>query len=553
MLGYDMSWASFHVVEVMSSSRIHLKAIGYLAASQSFDEKTDVLMLTTNTFKKVDLTSAVPAEISASVNALSHVISPDLARDLSIDLVAMLNHSRPYIRKRAVLAMYKVFVKYPEALPHSFARFREKLEDSDPGVVSATVNVLCEIARQNPENYLPLAPQLFHILTTSSNNWMLIKVIKLFGALAPFEPRLVKKLQAPITDLISTTPAVSLLYECVRTCIIGGMLQGSSGDVLAKTCVEKLATFLEDSDQNLKYIALLALVKIVPSHPHLVAVYQDVILASINDQDISIRMRSLELLTSMVTPYNLQSIVQQLLAHLVPSESATAGLPDAAQSLARATTASAQASTSTTSPSTVFGTAYRLEVSRRILDMCSRDTYENVQDFEWYLSVLVDLSYVANVDVGVEIKNQLMDVAVRVKAVRRYAVTLMTKLLSDDTLLLHANDEGNCTNVLWAAAWICGEYCRELVDPQKALDYLLQPNVSSLSPDIISVYLQSALKIFGYWAAEIADRWRDDFLDEVKRQVEVIVSSLGEFIRHSDIEVQERVRAVPINCCWICC
>lgn len=161
-----------------------------------------------------------------------------------------------------------------------------------------------------------------------------------------------------------------------------------------------------------------------------------------------------------VTPYNLQSIVQQLLAHLVPSESASAGLPDAAQSLARATTATAQASTSTAASSTVFGAAYRLEVSRRILDMCSRDTYENVQDFEWYLSVLVDLSYVANVDVGGEIKNQLMDVAVRVKAVRRYAMMLMAKLLSDDALLLHASDEGSCTNVLWAAAWICGEYCR---------------------------------------------------------------------------------------------
>lgn len=48
-----MSWASFHVVEVMSSARIHLKAVGYLAAVQSFKEDTDVLMLTTNTLKKV--------------------------------------------------------------------------------------------------------------------------------------------------------------------------------------------------------------------------------------------------------------------------------------------------------------------------------------------------------------------------------------------------------------------------------------------------------------------------------------------------------------------
>ena len=57
MLGYDMSWASFHVVEVMSSSKVHLKSIGYLAAAQSFEQDTDVLMLTTNLLKKVRLLS----------------------------------------------------------------------------------------------------------------------------------------------------------------------------------------------------------------------------------------------------------------------------------------------------------------------------------------------------------------------------------------------------------------------------------------------------------------------------------------------------------------
>lgn len=48
-----MSWASFHVVEAMSSPKFHLKSVGYLAAAQSFNEDTDVLMLTTNLLKKV--------------------------------------------------------------------------------------------------------------------------------------------------------------------------------------------------------------------------------------------------------------------------------------------------------------------------------------------------------------------------------------------------------------------------------------------------------------------------------------------------------------------
>lgn len=53
MFGYDMSWASFHVLEVMSSSRHLQKRIGYLAAAQSFRAETEVLMLATNLLKKV--------------------------------------------------------------------------------------------------------------------------------------------------------------------------------------------------------------------------------------------------------------------------------------------------------------------------------------------------------------------------------------------------------------------------------------------------------------------------------------------------------------------
>ncbi|KAF8956094.1 adaptin N terminal region-domain-containing protein [Flammula alnicola] len=524
MLGYDMSWASFHVVEVMSSSKVHLKSIGYLAAAQSFEQDTDVLMLTTNLLKKVCRLSSTPADIAVTLDGLSHIVTPELARDIAPELIAMLNHSRPNIRKRAILALYKTLVKYPEATSQARARLEEKLNDPDPSVIAATVNVLCELARRNPKDYLSLAPQLFHLLTSSTNNWMLIKIVKLFGSLSPHEPRLVKKLQPPITELISTTPAISLLYECVHTCIIGGMLQGPSGDSLAKMCVSKLAAFIQDADQNLKYIALLAMAKIVPTHPHLLTEYQDTILASINDQDISIRMRALDLLSAMTNRSNLQSIVQQLLAHLVRDPSSE--LPTAAQSLTQNVSAVPPIGPKPLSPSQ--SPAYRFTLSQRILSLCSRSTYENVSNFEWYLSVLVDLAHVANVDVGAEICDQLVDVVGRVRGARRYAVKLMYTLLSDDSIVRNASEEGSCSEVLWAAAWICGEYCLQV--------YI----INDLAPDIIAVYIQAAVKIFGFWASESAQRWDDDDLPEVKQVVASILSRMRELASSQHIEVQER-------------
>ena len=92
----------------------------------------------------------------------------------------------------------------------------------DSGVQAAAVNVICELARKNPKNYLPLSPVLLRLMnpnTGSSNNWVLIKIIKLFGCLIPHEPRLGKKLEEPLKNLINNTSAMSLLYECINTLI----------------------------------------------------------------------------------------------------------------------------------------------------------------------------------------------------------------------------------------------------------------------------------------------------------------------------------------------
>jgi len=110
-------------------------------------------------------------DAGVALSSLACFISPDLARDLSGDVMTMLTSTKPYLRKKAVLILYKVFLRYPEALRPAFPRLREKLEDPDPGVQSAAVNVICELARKNPKNYLSLAPTFFKLMTTSTNNW----------------------------------------------------------------------------------------------------------------------------------------------------------------------------------------------------------------------------------------------------------------------------------------------------------------------------------------------------------------------------------------------
>ncbi|KAF9153748.1 AP-3 complex subunit delta [Linnemannia schmuckeri] len=532
MMGYDMSWASFHVVEVMSSPKFLYKGIGYLGAVQSFNQETDVLMLTTNLIKK-DLASANASEIGIAINGLSHILTPDLARDLCADLVAMLNHSRPIVRKKVLLVLYKVFLKYPEGLRLSFSRMKDRLEDPDPSVVSAAVNVICELARRNPKNYLSLAPQLFKLLTTSSNNWMLIKIIKLFAALTPYEPRLTKKLLPPITTLIQTTPAMSLLYECIHTVIAGGMLattgsgsNAESANMLAATCVTKLRTFLEDPDQNLKYIGLLALTKILPTHPHLVAEHKDIILKCIDDPDISIRMRTLDLIVGMANKKNLTEIVKRLISHLLPineNEVTTSSLLNNGAATAA-----------------LMDPSYRADIIRRIIFICSQNSYANITNFEWYLAVLSDLTNIAGVNVGESLMQQFMDVGVRVKSARSYTVQLMT--LTEPT-----RPEDSNSMVLLAAAWLTGEYCALLENPETALELLAQKSTSKLDPAIQATYLQTMLKIFAYWMNSLQYSWNEEARQSLVEMVDLLREGIKDmFSRSPDLEVQERASNIAV-------
>jgi AP-3 complex subunit delta len=177
-------------------------------------------MLTTNMIRK-DLNSQHAHESSIALSGLACFMNTDLARDLANEIMTLMTSNKPHIRKKAVLIMYKIFLKYPDALRPAFARLKEKLEDPDQGVQAAAVNVICELARRNPRNYLSLAPIFFKLMNSSTNNWVLIKIIKLFGALTPLEPRLGKKLIEPLTSLINSTSAMSLLYECINTVIAG--------------------------------------------------------------------------------------------------------------------------------------------------------------------------------------------------------------------------------------------------------------------------------------------------------------------------------------------
>lgn len=174
--------------------------------------------------------------------------------------------------------------------------------------------------------------------------------------------------------------------------------------------------------------------------------------------------------------------------------------------------------------------------------MFATDTYDNVTDFQWVLSVLIDLAYVSNVNAGEEIKDMILDIVARVRDARPYAVAMLSRVLRDQAFIENARDPASCGQIVFAAAWVAGEYSagRELSETQATIRHLLQPAIAHLAPATIAVCIHATAKAFGHWAAQASDSWSKFLHEDAKELVDLILAALKPYRSSGEIEVQER-------------
>ena len=564
MMGYSMNWASFATIEVMSSPRFAHKRIGYLAASQGFTQDTDIVILTTNLLQK-ELRGALGSggmqgsmqgvyEAGLAINCVSNIVTQDLARDLLADVVKLTSHPQPYLRKKAILCLFKMFVQYPQGLRLTFDQLQTCLQDSNPAVVSCAVNVITELSDKNPNNYLHLAPAFFELLTASSNNWMLIKVVKLLGSLVPEEPRLARKLLEPLANIVKSTQAKSLLYEAVHTITLclpycrksDGSMPAIVPEIVHLSALT-LRSLVQEQDQNLKYLGLVGFASLLQSHPKVLQTTdgtRPLILACLSDQDVTIRTRALDLLVGLASRKNLVELVSQLLTH-VP--------------LARA--------------------SYKLDLVSKILEMCSKEKYALLgeNNFSWFFDVLIQLGHMRGIEQHADLlHDQLTNVALRVLPVRSHAVRKSMEVLlaqatavsmeEEQSLLGTAKmsaafeDNGRGKDImpelLPSLAWIVGEYSNLIPDATAKMDasvlgnlpdphqgyyhamiqVLSAPhNVKKLSTSTQKVFLQAIPKILSAGAETQGVQKK-----QLEASIYTIQLNIPIYLQSVDVEVVER-------------
>ena len=372
---------------------------------------------------------------------------------------------------------------------------------------------------------------------------------------------------------MQSTDGVKEGEEIASLCVgkLRGMIivEGDPNRELTSTCTNQ-----ETNNTVVKYVALLAFNKIVLSHPHLISMQQDVIMGCIDDPDISIRLQALDLSAGLVNNDNIAALVERLMRQLriAPvaikghdeGRSHALGLEPTADSDGEDPEETLRPTAGSQEETFALPAEYRATVIHRILDMCSRDTYTNISDFEWYIDILIQLvklvptadgsvlelcesggrslensSTSRDADVSDSIGRELRNVAVRVSTVRSEAVKAAKSLLSI------SNNEGafalnGAEGVLPFVAWIVGEYVDTSVSSFHSLDSLIHPKIQLFSPIVVCAYLQAIPKVLTSIVSQTLPDWSSEHKTMISLLVARVIHFLEPLAMHPSLEIQER-------------
>ena len=279
----------------------------------------------------------------------------------------------------------------------------------------------------------------------------------------------------------------------------------------------------------------------------------------LDDNDISIRLQALELVSGMVSADSLQAVVNKLITQLQTAPDSTEDPTMNAPLLSEVAPSadfeghdpeqSLQSTARQRQTALELPNHYRKEVLHRILDVCSRDNYTNMVDFEWYVEVLLQLVKLvppspqdsASDDVAMRIGSELRNVAVRVRSVRPEATRAAESLiLTDHRSTLFPKSGTSVLIILEPVAWLVGEYADDLLYPDQTLSSLIHTSNLSLPARVLSSYLQAIPKLFVTLTSKYYYDWSAVRQSEISLLLARITDFLDKLSSHPDLDVQER-------------
>lgn len=336
-LGERTHFGQIECLKLLASPRFADKRLGYLGTMLLLDENQEVLTLVTNSLKN-DLNHSNQYVVGLALCTLGNIASIEMSRDLFPEIENLLSTANPYIRRKAALCAMRICRKVPDLQEHFLEKAKVLLSDRNHGVMLCgltLVTSMCEAEEMEGgeeilEMFRTLTPGLVrtlkglassgyapeHDVTGITDPFLQVKILRLLRVLGRGDARTSEQINDILAQVATNTDSSknvgnSILYESVLTILD---IEADSG--LRVLGVNILGKFLTNKDNNIRYVALNTLIKVVAVEPNAVQRHRNTILECLRDPDISIRRRALDLSFTLINEGNVRVLIRELLAFL---------------------------------------------------------------------------------------------------------------------------------------------------------------------------------------------------------------------------------------------
>lgn len=269
--------------------------------------------------------------VSLALCTFANIASEEMARDLVTEIERCLGSGNAYIRKKAALAALRSLYKVPDLVDHFEGRAMSLLGDRNHGVLLTGITLVTEMVRLvGPDPFRSAVPLLVrHLKSLVTTNYspehdvsgitdpfLQVKILRLLRLLGSGDAEASETMNDILAQVATNTESAknvgnSILYETVLTILD---IEADSG--LRVMAINILGKFLGNRDNNIRYVALNTLLKVVAIDTNAVQRHRAIILDCLRDGDISIRRRALELSYALVNEQNVRVLTRELLAFL---------------------------------------------------------------------------------------------------------------------------------------------------------------------------------------------------------------------------------------------
>jgi AP-1 complex subunit gamma-1 len=333
MLGYPTHWGQMECLKLIAGSKFLEKRIGYLGLMILLDERQEVLMLVENSLKN-DLQSQNQYICGLACCSIGNISSAEICRDLSPEVEKLMVGSNPFVAKKAALCSIRILRKCPELVDNFVERVGTLLGSRNHAVLLTALKLMREICETEPPMVEQLRRHTSTLIAALKNlvlsgyapehdvhgivdPFLQVEILRVLRILGKGHSETSDQMNDILAQVATNTESAknagnAILYECVLTIMA---IEVESG--LRVLAINILGRFLINRDNNIRYVALNTLHKVVASDPQAVQRHRNTIVDCLKDADSSIRQRALELVYALVNEANVKILVKELLSYLI--------------------------------------------------------------------------------------------------------------------------------------------------------------------------------------------------------------------------------------------